>query len=139
MYIKAKDGKLYKIWSDNIEEQTMNCIPIENENSFDIEFDSLSFLRYDEIAEIADNYRMKAGKYILVLPQRFNHPDISYYITAHPINRQHQQRLGIYTDGKVEYPSVGYIISELVKAGHTKINAYYEEDKARIVMHFSTK
>lgn len=55
-----------------------------------------------------------------------------FHITAHPINRKHQEELGIYESGYVQSISVGRILSELVAVGHQNINSYVEDG----VIHF---
>lgn len=46
-YCKTKAGKVYKIWSDNVEERTLNVYP-EDEH-FDAESTNTTVFRYDEV------------------------------------------------------------------------------------------
>ena len=67
------------------------------------------------------------------------------YITAHPIDRKFQEKLGIYESGYVRAQAVGGILHKLIAAGHTEINAFVEctgqtEDKknlTRLTIHCS--
>lgn len=62
-----------------------------------------------------------------------------FYISAWPVDRKFQEKIGIYQTGYVKSVSVGRVMSELCKAGYSKINAHSDEwsDGKRIVMHFA--
>jgi len=52
------------------------------------------------------------------------------YITAHPIDRKFQEKLGIYESGYVRAQAVGGILHKLITAGHTEINAFVDRTGA---------
>ena len=60
---------------------------------------------------------------------------LRYHVTAHPIDRAHQERLRIYESGYVKSVSLGRILKSLVEAGHTDIQSYVEDN----VMHIHCK
>lgn len=47
-------------------------------------------------------------------------------ITAWPIDRPFQEKLGIYQSSYVKSISVGKILHRLIKAGYTEINSFVE-------------
>jgi len=50
-YVRLKDGRIMKIWSDNTREETMNLLPIDG----DAEFDVTETVNYQDIANIDTN------------------------------------------------------------------------------------
>ena len=51
-YCKLKNGKIKYIWSDNIEEETMNLFPAELSFTYDIEFDLPEIYQYGDIEHL---------------------------------------------------------------------------------------
>lgn len=52
-YCKTKDGKIHKIWSNNIEEKTMHVY--RHDEHFDAESTVTNVIRYDDIERTSDN------------------------------------------------------------------------------------
>ena len=48
------------------------------------------------------------------------------YITAWPIDKPFQQKLGIYDDGNVKSISVGKTLHALIAAGYTHLHSFVE-------------
>ena len=67
------------------------------------------------------------------------------YISAFPIDRKFQEKLGIYTSGYVKSISIGRVMHSLINAGYTEINSFVEcyeqtekkENLTRLTVHFS--
>jgi len=64
------------------------------------------------------------------------------YISAWPVDRKEQEKLGIYNHGYVSTQAVGGILHRLAKLGYTIINSYVDSDSkggkpSRIVFHCS--
>lgn len=61
------------------------------------------------------------------------------YITAWPIDRPFQEKLGIYQDGNVKSVSVGRVLHALIKAGYGfEINSFVEltgSGETRLTIH----
>jgi len=56
MYIKTIDGKEWKLWSDNIDEETMHVIPKDKEHEFDVEFDTCDMITYKDVESFKENH-----------------------------------------------------------------------------------
>lgn len=58
-------------------------------------------------------------------------------ITAWPIDRQLQERIGIYQDSTVPSQSVGRVLGQLVTAGYTEIHSFVEnrDNETVLTMH----
>ena len=62
------------------------------------------------------------------------------YITAFPIDRAFQKKIGIYDSGEVKSISVGKVINKLLKAGYTECNSFVEMTGTldqQFTMHFT--
>jgi len=67
------------------------------------------------------------------------------YISAWPVNRQEQEKLGIYNSGYVRTQAVGGILHRLVKLWYMEINSFVEaygqddakKNELRVVFHCS--
>lgn len=57
---------------------------------------------------------------------------MKFFITAHPIDRPHQEQLGIYTDSYVEKEDVGKIMEALIEKGHWVVNTCIANDTIHI-------
>jgi hypothetical protein len=55
-YCKLKNGEFKIVWSDNIEEETMDVYDIKLENTFNTEFDSLTTVNYSDVLITDYNY-----------------------------------------------------------------------------------
>lgn len=64
---------------------------------------------------------------------------MKFFITAHPIDREHQEVIGIYYSGYVPSPSVGRVLKSLVAAGHTTVDCYFEPARDELTIHCSKK
>jgi hypothetical protein len=53
LYCKNKAGKIFKVWSDNTEEETMNVYPVEEH--FDAESTNTLLFKYSEIEKVDTN------------------------------------------------------------------------------------
>lgn len=49
-YVKLKDDTIWILWSDNTEEETMHVYPLDKEDDFDVEYDMLKVVKYNEVA-----------------------------------------------------------------------------------------
>ena len=54
-YLKLRDGTIYVIWSDNIEEETMNVYKLEDRFTFDASYDDTKLISYSDILIIDSN------------------------------------------------------------------------------------
>lgn len=54
MYCKTKSGKIFKIWSDNPDEKTMNVYPATE--NFDPEVTCTDEIPYSDVVKISDDY-----------------------------------------------------------------------------------
>lgn len=41
-YCKLKNGEIMIVWSDNVEEETVDLYPLSKKDTFDVEFDILT-------------------------------------------------------------------------------------------------
>ena len=48
------------------------------------------------------------------------------YISAWPVDRQFQEKIGIYSAGYVKSISVGKTLHALINAGYTELNSFVE-------------
>jgi len=61
LYLKTKSGNIFKVWSDNQKDETMDVYPY-NEN-FDIESTVLTTIPYSNIKQLDSNlYLIKSSK-----------------------------------------------------------------------------
>ena len=62
---------------------------------------------------------------------------MKYVITAFPIDRKFQEKLGIYYNPVVYKEHVGFLITSLIENGYTNINSY--EEKGTFYFHCTAK
>jgi hypothetical protein len=64
---------------------------------------------------------------------------MKFIITAHPIDRKFQEKLGIYSSCEVKSQSVGRILKALAKKGYTEMNSYYDRNREILSFHCADK
>ncbi len=52
-YIKLKNGKIWILWSDNVEEKTMHVYSLDRKDDWDAEWDRLTVINYSDV-EMSD-------------------------------------------------------------------------------------
>lgn len=53
LYCKTKSGQIFKVWSDNTLEETMNVYPIDEQ--FDAESTNTQLIQYSNIESVMNN------------------------------------------------------------------------------------
>ena len=53
LYCKTKSGKVFKVWTDNTDEETMNVYPTDEQ--FDAESTNTKIVKYSEIEKVDSN------------------------------------------------------------------------------------
>jgi hypothetical protein len=53
LYCKTKSGKIFKVWSDNVDEETMHVYSVDEH--FDVESTETQIFKYSEIDKVDSN------------------------------------------------------------------------------------
>ena len=61
------------------------------------------------------------------------------FVSAHPIDRAHQERIGIYDSGIIHPLSLFRVLKALILAGHTTINAGFDAKLNQLTIHCSKR
>ncbi|KKL06849.1 hypothetical protein LCGC14_2591900 [marine sediment metagenome] len=48
-YVKLKNGEIWILWSDNVEEETMHVYPLDRKDNWDVEWDKCTEINYSDI------------------------------------------------------------------------------------------
>ena len=61
------------------------------------------------------------------------------FVSAHPIDRVHQEKIGIYDSGIIHPLSLFRVLKALILAGHTTVDAIFDVKLNQLTIHCSKR
>lgn len=61
------------------------------------------------------------------------------FVSAHPIDRAHQEKIGIYDSGIIHPLSLFRVLKALILAGHATIDASFDTNLNQLTIHCSKR